>query len=385
MVNIATYTITLGVVVMIMAMAILRGFQSEIEQKAVGFGSHIIVRNYEVGHAYESKPINITRSDLQKLTDINGVAHMQHFAYKGGMIKTEDQIHGIILKGVDRKFDSTFFATNLIEGRLFDLSDTTPSNEVIISKTIANKLNLQVGDKMRTYFWQEDNYRARALQVVGIYCTDLTDFDEHYLVGDIRQIQRLNGWDSTQAEGCEILVDNFDNLGNIAHEVASHLGYDLEITTIIDQNPTLFAWLNLLNSNIALILVIMALVCAVAVISAFLIMIFEKTSMIGVLKTLGATNQSIRHIFLIKSTRLIAKGILLGNAIALLLCWLQHQFRIVKLDSASYSMDFVPIDFNLWIFLFIGLGTLIVSLLALLLPASYISRLHPAQTIKIES
>ena len=384
LVNIATYSIALGVLVMVMAVSILRGFQAEIRQKVVGFGSHIVVTTYATGNAYEQTPISTERPEVGRILGTPGVRHLNFFASKGGMVKTEDQIHGIIFKGVDQGYDSTFFASNLVEGRLFAFPQDRASNEIILSKTVANKLHLSLGDKLRTYFWQGDSPRARAFEVCGIYNTDLSEFDEHYVVGDLRQVQRLNDWDSTQVDGYELLVDDFGRLDQVASAVIGQLGYDLTMATIVEQNPALFSWLDLLDSNIVLIIAIMMLVCTVSIVSALLIMIFEKTSTIGVLKALGTTNAGIRKIFLIKSASIIGKGILLGDALAWLLAWLQHRFSIVRLDSASYSMDTVPVDLNVWIFLTISAGTLFVCLLALLLPTAYISRIEPAKTIKFD-
>ena len=384
LVSIATYSIALGVLVMVMSVCILRGFQGQIRQKVVGFGSHIVVTTYATGNAYEETPISTLRPEVSRIRNTPGIRHLSFFANKGAMIKTEDQIHGIIFKGVDSGYDSSFFAANLVEGRLFNFPVDKPSNQVIISQTVANKLHLTVGDKLRTYFWQNDNYRARAFQVSGIYSTDLSEFDEHYVVGDLRQVQNLNDWDSTQVAGYEILVDDFKHLDPIADNVIQQLGYDLTLATIVQQNPALFSWLDLLDSNIALIIAIMMLVCTVSIISALLIMIFEKTSTIGVLKALGATDSSVRKIFLLKSASIIGKGIVLGDALALLLGWIQHHYHIVHLDSASYSMDTVPIDLNPWIFIAISTATLAICLLALLLPTAYISRIEPAKTIKFD-
>ena len=384
LVRIATWSVALGVLVMIMSVAILRGFQNEIRQKVVGFGSHIIVKSQFIGNGYDEIPISTLRPELQEIGQLDGVKHIQFFAEKGGMIKTDDQIQGVIFKGVDQQFDSTFFSSCMQEGRLFNLQDSTASNEVVISRTLANKLHLSLDDKLRTYFWQENSYRARAFKVVGIYNTDLTDFDNHYMIGDLRQIQRLNGWDDTLVAGYEVLIDDFSKLDRLGYEVASACDYDLIVTTIRQMNPALFAWLDLLNSNIALILAVMAVVCVVAVISALLIMIFEKTSMIGILKTLGANNTSIRSIFLRKSAEIVGRGLLFGNALALTLCLLQSKLHLIHLDSESYYMPYVPIDLNPWMFLLISAGTLAVCILALLIPATYIAKIDPAKTIRVE-
>lgn len=399
---IAVVSIALGVVVMVMAVCILRGFQGEIASKVVGFGSHLTVSNFASSPAYQEEPIVLDSTLVERIQRVPGVRHIQYFATKGGMVKTADQIYGIMFRGLSADYDTTFFASNLVEGRLPMLSDqvtellsdkvatqandsATPSTDVLVSSTIASRLRLKVGDKMRTYFWGGDTPRSRAFTVCGIYNTDLTEFDELYVVGDLSQVQRLNEWDERQVGGYEILVDDFDRLDAIARNVEHELPYDYSVQTIREANPALFAWLDLLNSNITLILVIMSLVCAVAIVSALLIMIFEKGRTIGLLKALGATNASVRRIFLIKASRLIAEGILIGDAVALALCVVQQRWQVVKLDAESYSMTHVPVDIDPMIFLLVSLGTLVACLLALLLPAAYISHITPAQAVKIEN
>ena len=399
---IAVVSIALGVLVMVMAVCILRGFQGEIASKVVGFGSHLTVSNFASSPAYQEEPIVLDSTLVERIQRVPGVRHIQYFATKGGMVKTAEQIYGIMFRGLSADYDTTFFASNLVEGRLPMLSDqvtellsdqvatqandsATPSTDVLVSSTIASRLRLKVGDKMRTYFWGGDTPRSRAFTVCGIYNTDLTEFDELYVVGDLRQVQRLNEWDERQVGGYELLVDDFDRLDDIARNVERELPYDYSVQTIREANPALFAWLDLLNSNITLILVIMSLVCAVAIVSALLIMIFEKGRTIGLLKALGATNASVRRIFLIKASRLIAEGILIGDAVALALCVVQQRWQVVKLDAESYSMTHVPVDIDPMIFLLVSLGTLVACLLALLLPAAYISHITPAQAVKIEN
>lgn len=384
LVEIATYSIALGVVVMIMAVSILRGFQNEISRKVVGFGSHIVVNSYQMANAFEETPISINRPEVSKIKNLPEVRHIQYFANKGGMIKTDDQIQGFMMKGVDQGFDTTFFAENIVDGRLFRFDDSAASNEVVISKTMSDKLDIAVGDRLKTYFWQGDNYRARAFTVVGLYNTDLTAFDDIYIVGDIRQIQKINGWTDDQVAGYEILIRNFEQLDNAYESVMSTLDYDLTAQTIVMQNLSLFSWLELLDSNIVLILSIMAIVCIVSIVSSLLIMIFEKTSTIGVLKTLGATNTSIRKIFMHKALQIILKGVVIGNAAAFVLCFLQYRYKIISLDSSSYSMSTVPIDLNAGIFILVSIFTIAVCVTTLLIPTSYISKIDPAKTIKIE-
>ena len=382
--NIATYTIALGVVVMIIAISILRGFQKEITDKVVGFGSHITLRSYGWVNDYDEMPIDMSAEEVARLRTVNGVRQVQAYAYKGGMIKTEEQIQGIIFKGLGAEFDSNFFATKLVRGRLPRLGDSNETTEVAISLRLANRLQMDSGDKVRTYFWAGNTYRPRALKVVGIYNTDLSEFDDHYLIGDLRLIQRLNNWNDGQVAGYEIIIDQFEQLEQVLDNVKKATRPDIAVTSIKEEQPSMFAWLELLNSNIILILIIMAIVCAASVVSALLIMIFEKTSMIGLLKTLGSTNSSIRRIFAIKATSIVGRGILMGNIIALALSLLQYHFHLIHLDSESYSMSFVPVDINLWYYLAISAGTLLVCMAALLLPSTYISHIDPAKTIRIE-
>lgn len=406
---IAVASIALGVVVMVMAVCILRGFQGEIAGKVVGFGSHLTVSNYAVNPAYQENPVTLSPALADDLRSLPGVKHLQTFATKGGMVKTKDQIYGILFRGLSADYDTMFFHENLVEGclpRLSEYSENSeysdralPSNEVLISYTIANKLGLKVGDKMRTYFWggstagsnavaDGGSYRARAFIVSGIYNTDLPEVDELYVIGDIRQVQKLNNWNDVDVGGYELLVDNFDQLEEMRFQaldlLTTHNRYDLSVHTIKEAYPALFAWLDLLNSNITLILIIMSVVCTVAIVSALLIMIFEKSRTIGILKALGACNASIRRIFILKASRLILEGIGIGIAVSAALCFAQSKWQVIKLDAESYHMSHVPVDTDLWIFIAISLSTAAICLLALLLPAAYISRISPAKTIKTE-
>ena len=389
---IAVASIALGVVVMVMAVSILRGFQGEIAGKVVGFGSHLTVSNYAINPSYQENPVTLDNALAHDLRSLKGVKHLQSFATKGGMVKTKEQIYGILLRGLSDDYDTSFFAECLVEGKLprfSEYSDSSkPSNDVLISSTIANKLNLNVGDKLRTYFWQDQGYRSRAFAISGIYNTDLPEVDELYVIGDLRQVQKLNDWCADEVGGYELLVDNFDQLEEMRTQALSlltnHNRYDLTVHTIKEAYPALFAWLDLLNSNITLILVIMSIVCAVAIVSALLIMIFEKSRTIGVLKALGASNASVRRIFILKASRLILQGIAIGIAVSGALCFVQAKWEVVKLNAESYHMSHVPVDTDPWIFVIISVSSAAVCLLALLLPAAYISRISPAKTIKTE-
>lgn len=384
LVRIATITIALGVVVMILALCILRGFQREITNKVVGFGSHISIRSYGWVNDYDEMPISLLSSELAALRAIPGVNGVYPYAYKGGMMKTDDQILGIILKGLSPEADTNFFSANMIRGSLPVMNDSTASNEIAISQRIAQRMMVDTGSRVATYFWSGNNYRARNFRVAGIYKTDLNEFDDHYIIGDIRQVQRLNQWDDGQAAGYEVTIDNYGILEAMLGNVKSATRPDLAVISIREEQPSMFAWLDLLNSNIVLILTIMAIVCAASVVSAMLIMIFEKTQMIGILKTLGSTNRSIRHIFIFKALAIIVKALLIGNLLAFAFAAIQAHFHIIALDPESYSMSFVPIELNPLYFITIDIGTILACFLALILPSTLISNIHPARTVRVE-
>jgi len=386
--SIAVVGIALGVVVMVMAVSILRGFQDDISGKVAGFGSHMTVTSFAPSEAYADNPVAVDSSLLEALRSVPGVRHVQCFATKGGMVKTDEQIYGILFRGLDKGYDTSFYHSCLVEGRLpvVGTQDSTSaaSNDVLISTTIGSKLGLKVGDKMRTYFWSGDNYRSRAFTVCGIYNTDLAEMDELYVVGDLRQVQRIEGWGDSLVGGYELLVSDFDNLDATAYRVAGVLPYDLQLRTIVEQHPALFSWLDLLNANIALILTIMCLVSAVAIVSALLIMIFEKSATIGLLKALGACNAAVRRIFMLKAAGLIATGVAIGDGVALALSVAQSRWHLLTLDPESYSMAYVPVEIDPWVYVAVSLGTLAVCVAALLLPAAHISRVSPAKTMRVE-
>ena len=376
---IAVTGIALGVVVMVMAVSILRGFQADISGKVAGFGSHLTVTSFTTSDAYSDTPVAVDSTLLEALRSVPGVRHVQCFATKGGMVKTEEQIYGIMFRGVGEGYDTSFYHSCLVEGRL-----PSETNDVLISSTISSKLGLKGGDKMRTYFWSGDSYRSRAFTVCGIYNTDLAEMDELYVVGDLRQVQRIEGWGDSLVGGYELLVDDFDELQATARRVAEVLPYDLQLRTIVEQHPALFSWLDLLNANIALILTIMCLVSAVAIVSALLIMIFEKGTTIGLLKALGASNAEVRRIFMLKASGLIATGVAIGDGVALALSLAQNHWRLLTLDPESYSMAYVPVEIDPWVYVAVSMGTMAVCVAALLLPAAYISKVSPAKTMRSE-
>ena len=389
-VRIATIGIAVGVAVMLIAIAVVIGFKQEIRNKTIGFGSHIQITNFDNNNSYEMQPIRMSDTLQNQLKAIPNVRHIQRFVTKPGIIKTENDFQGMILKGVGPEFDWSFFKSNLLEGDILNLNDSTPVNEAIISKSIADMMGLKLGDSFLTYFLQ-DQIRARKFTVKGIYSTNFADYDKLFVITDIRIAQRLNGWDQEYFSGMEILITDFNYLDRVSDQVYALAAnrFDAEgngyfIQTIRQLNPQIFSWLDLLDMNVWVILLLMLAVAGFNMISGLLILILEKTNMIGILKSYGAGNWSIRKIFLYESIFLIGKGMLWGNIIGLLICFVQYQFKIIPLDPVSYYTSTVPITFNWLYIVLLNAGTLIVSVLMLIGPSYLITKISPAAIMRYE-
>lgn len=389
-IRIATIGMALGLVIMIISLCVVMGFKREVRSKVIGFGSHIQISNFRSSQSYETLPIAAGDSLLSALEQIEGVSHAQRYATKPGMIKTEDNFQGMVLKGVGQEYDLTFLRNHLIEGEIPAFTDSIASNQILISSALSKKLHVKLGDALYTYYIQE-NIRARKLKIAGIYETNFSDYDNLFVIGDIYTVTHLNKWEKDQASGIEVQIINYDDLENMAYQVSSHMdtfvdqyGNTYYTQTIEDLNPQLFAWLGVLDLNVWVILILMLGVAGFSMISGLLIIILERTNMIGILKALGDTNRSIRTIFLYFSAFIIGKGMLWGNLIGLALCYIQYQWHVVKLDPVNYYIDSVPIYFNGCIWLILNLSTLLVSILILIGPSYLISRIHPAKSIRFE-
>ena len=360
-VRIAMIGIALGLAVMILSVAIVVGFKKEVRNKVIGFGSHIQISNFDNNASYESSPIAVSDTLLASLRAFPGVRHVEAFATKPGILKTDEDFQGIVLKGIDSDFDWTFFRSNLIQGDTLTLHPDKTSTDVLISRYLSDLLRLQVGDSFLTYFVQDD-VRARKFHVTGIYETGFVDYDKLFVLADMRQVRRLNGW-----------ADEQDRFGNTYY-----------VRSIKELNPMIFSWLDVLDINVVVILVLMMAVAGFTMISGLLIIILERTQMIGLLKAMGADNTRIRHIFLYVSFFLIGKGMLWGNVIGVLLCLVQHRWGVVSLDPSIYYLNAVPIDLNPIAWLLLNLGALTVSMLMMLGPSYLITRIDPAKSIRFE-
>lgn len=389
-IRIATIGIALGLAVMLLSVAIVIGFKKEVRNKVIGFGSHIQITNFDNNSSYQTVPIAVSDSLLKTLASYPEIRHVETYATKPGLLKTDSDFQGIVLKGVDQNYDWTFFKNNLKEGEIFKLDEKKRSSDVIISRYLSNLLGLKIGDSFLTYFVEED-IRARKFHITGIYETGFADYDKLFVLADIRQVRRLNDWDEDQVSGIELLVDNYDHLDQISEglyfemaNIQDRNGNTFFVRSIKDLNPMIFSWLDVLDINVVVILVLMLAVAGFTMISGLLIIILERTNMIGILKALGQNNRSIRKVFLYVSFFLIGRGMLWGNVIALIICLIQSKMHILKLNSSIYYLDAVPVDLNIASWILLNIGTLIISMLMMLGPSYLITKISPAKSIKFE-
>jgi len=387
---IAIIGIAMGLAVMILAVSILTGFKQQIREKIVGFGSNITIMNFDSNISLETVPISDTQKFIPAIKNIPGISHVQVFATKAGIIKTEDAIQGVILKGIGSDFDWNFFRSNMVDGEVFTVSDTGRTNEVIISRKISDMLRLGTGDSFAMYFVQ-DPPRSRKFRISGIYETSLEEFDKMYVFCDIGHIKRLNGWEYDQVSGFEIFIDNFDELAEMKMAVQDAIGYRLSenetkflVTSIREKHPQIFDWLNFQDLNVIIIITLMLIVSGFNMISGLLILILEKTNMIGVLKALGSESTTIRKVFLYQAAYLIGKGLMWGNAIGIGLSLLQLKTGLITLDPTSYYIKTVPINLEITHILLLNTGTMAVIILMLLIPAQLITRITPVKAIRYD-
>jgi lipoprotein-releasing system permease protein len=389
-IRIATIAIALSLAVMIISVAILTGFKNEIAEKTIGFGSHIQILNFDRNLSFETVPISSKQEFLPQLKEIKGIRHIQVFAVKPGIIKTDTDIQGVVLKGVGLDFDWSFFQKTLKEGEILSLNDSVSSNGAIISRTTASLLRLKIGDTFDMFFVQEPP-RVRRFTVEGIFDSQMSEFDRLFVLCDLRHIQRLNGWESDQVTGFEILIDNFNNIESVTWEVEDIVAFTflsdgsrLRVQSIIEKHPQIFDWLGLQDLNVIILLVLMLAVAGINMISGLLIIILERTNMIGILKALGAENRFIQKIFIIQSGHIIVRGLIWGNLIGLSIAFAQHYFGIIKLDEANYYLSTVPINLDYVHILLLNLGTFVVTISMLLVPSLVVSHISPDKTIKFE-
>ena len=381
-VRVALGGIVIGVMVMIVAICVVVGFKQEVQRKVAGFGSHIQVVNFDNNNTYELQPVEVSDSLLMKLRGLPHVEQVSVFASKPGILKTDSAFHGIIFKGTDY-WD--YFALNMVSGSL-----PAEKNEVIISTVLANQLHLTVGDAILCYFVQED-LRVRRLYVSGLYNTCMSEMDRLFVLGDIDLVRQLNGWKASQSSGIEVLVDDLKHLEEAADRVyfatANRLdeaGNAFYTQTIEQLNPQIFGWLDLLDMNVVIIIVLMLCVSGFSIITGLIILILESITLIGTLKALGACNRFVRRIFMYESILLVGKGVLVGNILGLGIVALQYFTQVIPLDATTYYVSYVPMAFPWVWFAALNIGVLVVSWVIMLAPSAIVSQISPAKVMHFE-
>ena len=387
---IAIIGIAMGLAVMILAVSTLTGFKKAIREKVVGFGSNIQIMHFDSNLSFETVPISDTQEFIPKIKKIPGISHIQVFATKAGIIKTDEDIQGVVLKGIGSDYDWSYFRSNLVDGSVFTVTDTGRSDKVIISKKISDMLKLRTGDTFVMHFIQ-DPPRMRKFTISGIYETSLEEFDKMYVFCDIGHIKRLNGWADDMVSGFEIFIDDFDNLDAMTLAVRDAIGYRLveeetkfKVTNIRTKYPQIFDWLNFQDINVIIIILLMLIVAGFNMISGLLILILEKTNMIGVLKALGSEDSTIRRVFIFQAAYLIGKGLLWGNIIGIGLAFFQLKTGMITLDPSSYYIKTVPVNLELAHILLLNAGTMAVIIIMLLVPSQLISRITPVKAIRYD-
>ena len=390
-IRIATAGIAIGLAVMIVSVCVVFGFKHAVSAKVIGFGSHIQVANFMTLQTSESYPIQMTDSLIKVLKNTQGVEHVQRFATKQGVLKTDSDFLGVVFKGVGPDFDSTFIHQNLMEGSIPSFSDTKSSNKILLSMSMAKKLKLKTGDRIFAYFIDHAGVRVRRFTIAGIYQTNLAQYDDITCFMDLYTAVKLNGWEKDQVSGAEITVKDFNKVDeteaifiNRLNRTVDQYGETYSSKTIRDISPQIFSWLDLLDLNVWIILALMIAVAGVTMISGLLIIILERVTMIGVLKAMGAKNVMIRHTFLWFAVFIITRGLLIGNLIGIGLVLLQRYTGLVGLDPQTYYVTTVPVEINIPVLLLLNVATLLISVVVLIAPSYLISHIHPAKSMRYE-
>jgi len=391
-IRVAVMGIALGMAVMIISVAVVTGFKEEIRKKVTGIGAHIQILNFDSNQSYETIPIRKDKTYYPFISTMKGVHNMQAFATKGGIVKTKENIQGVICKGVDTDYDWSFFEKHKTRGSTLSLNDEEASDHVMISKYLARLLKLDTADKVIMYFIDNRNRpRARSFIVKGIYETSFEEIDKYFIICDIKHIQQINDWGPEMISGYEVLLTDFGDLEKMTTEIRNMIAYDffengskLKVISIKEKYPQIFDWLALLDINVWVILMLMLMVAGFNMISGLLILILERTRMIGILKSLGAVNIRIRNIFLYLSAFIIGRGLFWGNLIGIIICLIQKYLVVLKLDPASYYIDKVPINFDIGHILLLNLGAMGITLFILILPSLVISKISPVDAIEFE-
>ena len=391
-IRIAVAGVAIGLAVMIISVCVVLGFKHTIRDKVVGFGSHIQVANfYTLQSSAIDQPVAIGDSMMNVLKRTDGVKHVQRFAMKQGILKTDNDFLGVMFKGVGPEFDSTFIHKNIVEGSIPHFSDQQSTNRILISKDMASKLRVKAGDRIFAYFIGEGGVRTRRFTISGVYQTNLAQYDKTTCFCDLYTARKLNAWTDDMVTGAELTVNDFKQLSTTANDIINRVnrtqdqyGNTFSSKTIRELSPQIFSWLDLLDLNVWIILAIMTAVAVVTMISGLLIIILERTTMIGVLKALGARNSTVRHTFLWFAAFIIGKGLLIGDALALALILLQKFTGFAKLDPQTYYVDVVPVELDWMLIVALNIATMLIALFVLIAPSYLVSHIHPAKSMRYE-
>jgi lipoprotein-releasing system permease protein len=381
--KIAILSIAVGLGIMILSFIIMRGFQDTITNKLVGFGGHIQITKYTLNSTYEELPISKEDTVYEELQHVDFIEHIQGVAHKVGLIQTDQEIHGVVFKGVDEQFNIQRFGQSLLEGKFIQINDTASSYEIMISKKIADLLTLSIDDEIRIYFIQNPP-RIRKFIITGIYSSGMEEFDDQIIIGDISVIQQLNDWRPSLVGTLEIFIKDFKKIDEAENYLFDMVNYDLFVDKITDKHIEIFDWLSLVGRNVTILLVLILFVASFNMISVLLILIMERTQMIGILKAVGSSDSMIRKIFSYHGIRLILWGLLWGNLLGIGLGWLQHRFKIIPLDPENYYMNYVPIQWEWSGIIGINLLVLLVIGIVLIIPTLIISRIDPIKSIRFD-
>lgn len=390
-IRIATAGVAIGLAVMLISVSVVLGFKHTIRDKVIGFGSHIQVGSFMTLQTGDFYPIQMDDSMLTVLKTIPGVKHVQRYAMKQGILKTDHDFLGVVFKGIGAEYDTTFLHQNMRQGHIPRFTDNASSNKILISQSIADKLGVKANDKIYSYFIDKNGVRTRRFIIEGVYQTNLSQYDDITCFTDLYTAVKLNGWEDDQTTGAELTVKDFNQLDDVENLVVKkvnrtldHYGETYSSKTIRELCPQIFSWLDLLDLNVWIILALMIAVADVTMISGLLIIILERTVMIGILKALGARNKTIRHTFMWFAAFIIGKGMLIGNIVGLGLISLQLFTGLVKLNPQTYYVNTVPVEYNIPLFIILNVATLLICLFVLIAPSYLISHIHPAKSMRYE-
>ena len=382
--------IAIGLAVMILSVAIVTGFKKEISEKVIGFGAHLQIVNFDNNSSYETYPITENQDWVEDITELEGIESINKFIVKAGITKTDENLHGVVFKGIDKDYDWRFFTQYLQEGDTLVINDSAKTNNVVISQYIAKALQIELGDKFGAYFIQ-DPPRMRQFTVVGIYNTQLEDLDKLFVLVDIKHLRKLNNWEDDQITGFEIHVSDFSKLTKYEIAVNRLVGNNfspdgsmLKVKSITEEYPGIFDWLSLLDINVWVILILMLVVSGFNMVSGLLVIILERVNMIGIMKSMGARNIQIEKVFIYFAGFLISRGLIIGNVIGIGLCLIQYYTGVISLDPESYYVSTVPVNINLMHILILNVGTLIATVFMMIMPSLIVSKIDPADAIRFD-